>query len=46
MAHVIVNKRLLRLPQRFFDSMQTGKIISRIGDAVKIRVFINDVAIN
>ena len=39
-------KHLLRLPQRFFDSMRTGEIISRIGDAVKIRAFINDVAIN
>ena len=37
---------LLRLPQSFFDNMRTGEIISRIGDAVKIRVFINDVSIN
>ena len=27
-------------------TMRTGEIISRIGDAVKIRAFINDVAIN
>src|ERR1035437_1072116 len=33
-------KHLLKLPQRFFDTMQTGEIISRINDAVKIRVFI------
>lgn len=26
--------------------MRTGEIISRIGDAVKIRVFVNDVSIN
>ncbi len=39
-------KHLLRLPQRFFDTMRTGEIVSRIGDAVKIRAFINDVAIN
>lgn len=39
-------QHLLRLPQRFFDTMRTGEIISRIGDAVKIRAFINDVAIN
>ena len=39
-------KHLLQLPQRFFDTMRTGEIISRIGDAVKIRAFINDVAIN
>ncbi|MFN8211501.1 MAG: ABC transporter transmembrane domain-containing protein [Bacteroidales bacterium] len=29
----------------FFDNMRTGEIISRISDAVKIRVFINDVSI-
>ncbi len=39
-------QHLLRLPQSFFDNMRTGEIISRIGDAVKIRVFINDVSIN
>lgn len=39
-------KHLLRLPQRFFDTMRVGEIISRINDAVKIRAFINDVAIN
>ncbi|MEM9836773.1 MAG: peptidase domain-containing ABC transporter [Bacteroidota bacterium] len=39
-------QHLLRLPQRFFDTMRTGEIVSRIGDAVKIRAFINDVAIN
>ncbi|HPT22578.1 MAG TPA: peptidase domain-containing ABC transporter [Bacteroidales bacterium] len=39
-------QHLLRLPQSFFDNMRTGEIISRIGDAVKIRVFINEVSIN
>jgi len=39
-------KHLLTLPQRFFDSMRVGEIISRINDAVKIRAFINDAAIN
>lgn len=39
-------KHLLRLPQRFFDTMRVGEIISRINDAVKIRAFINDVSIN
>lgn len=39
-------KHLMTLPQRFFDTMRVGEIISRIGDAVKIRAFINDVAIN
>ncbi|MDR0865877.1 MAG: peptidase domain-containing ABC transporter [Candidatus Symbiothrix sp.] len=38
-------KHLLKLPQRFFDTMRVGEIISRINDAVKIRVFINDVVI-
>jgi ATP-binding cassette subfamily B protein len=39
-------KHLLKLPQRFFDTMRVGEIISRINDAVKIRAFINNVAIN
>ncbi len=39
-------KHLLNLPQRFFDTMRVGEIISRINDAVKIRMFINDVALN
>ena len=39
-------QHLLKLPQSFFDNMRTGEIISRIGDAVKIRVFINEVSIN
>lgn len=45
--HLILGyyKHLLDLPQRFFDTMKIGEIISRINDAVKIRSFINDVAI-
>lgn len=39
-------QHLLKLPQSFFDNMRTGEIISRIGDAVKIRLFVNDVSIN
>jgi ABC-type bacteriocin transporter len=39
-------QHLLKLPQAFFDNMRTGEIISRIGDAVKIRVFVNDVSIS
>lgn len=39
-------QHLLKLPQSFFDNMRTGEIISRIGDAVKIRVFVNDISIN
>lgn len=38
-------KHLLKLPQQFFDTMRVGEIISRVNDAVKIRVFINDVAV-
>lgn len=45
--HLILGyyKHLLNLPQRFFDTMKVGEIISRVNDAVKIRAFINDVAI-
>jgi ATP-binding cassette subfamily B protein len=39
-------KHLLHLPQRFFDTMRTGEIVSRINDAVKIRAFINDTMIS
>lgn len=39
-------KHLLKLPQRFFDTMRVGEIISRINDAVKIRAFINEAAIS
>ncbi|TPN87966.1 peptidase domain-containing ABC transporter [Aquimarina algicola] len=38
-------KHLLKLPQQFFDTMRVGEIISRINDAVKIRTFINGVAL-
>ena len=34
-------RHLLNLPQRFFDNMKTGEILSRMGDAIKIRNFIN-----
>jgi ATP-binding cassette subfamily B protein len=39
-------RHLLELPQRFFDSMRVGEIISRVNDAMRIRIFINDVALN
>jgi len=39
-------KHLMKLPQRFFDTMRTGEIISRINDAVKIRAFINNIALD
>lgn len=38
-------RHLLRLPQSFHDGMQKGELISRLNDAVKIRLFINDVAV-
>jgi ATP-binding cassette subfamily B protein len=46
-AHLILGyyKHLLHLPQRFFDTMRIGEITSRINDAVKIRNFINETAI-
>ena len=46
-AHLILGyyKHLMQLPQRFFDTMRVGEIISRVGDAVKIRAFINDVSL-
>ena len=39
-------KHLLALPQQFFDTMRVGEIISRVNDAVKIRVFINNVSLD
>lgn len=39
-------RHLLTLPQRFFDSMRTGEILSRMNDAVKIRFFINHTIID
>ena len=39
-------KHILSLPQRFFDTMRVGEIISRINDAVKIRSFINEAGID
>ncbi|APG93616.1 peptidase domain-containing ABC transporter [Sinorhizobium americanum] len=37
---------ILGLPQKFFDDMRMGEIVSRMNDAVKIRSFLNDVSIN
>ncbi len=37
---------MLGLPKRFFDNMQTGEIVSRVNDAVRIRSFINDTAMS
>ena len=38
-------RHLLNMPQRFFDSMRTGELVSRVNDAMRIRVFISDVAL-
>ncbi len=45
--HLIMGylNRLIRLPQKFFDSMQTGEIASRLYDAIKIRSFLNQVSL-
>ncbi len=39
-------RHLFKLPQDFFDSMQAGEILSRIGDAMKIRTFLNTVLLS
>src|SRR5439155_223348 len=39
-------RHLLALPQQFFDTMRVGEILARVNDAVKIRAFINDVALD
>lgn len=39
-------KHLLKLPQSFFDTMRSGEIISRMGDAAKINTFINNSLLN
>ncbi|MEY9499383.1 ABC-type bacteriocin transporter [Bradyrhizobium elkanii] len=36
---------ILSLPQKFFDSMRVGEIVSRMNDAVKIRSFLNEASI-
>ncbi len=33
---------LLRLPQQFFDARRVGELVARVGDAVRIRAFLND----
>ena len=39
-------KHLFTMPQKFFDTMRIGEILSRIGDAVKIRTLINETALS
>lgn len=39
-------EHLLTLPQRFYDTMRVGEIVSRLNDAVKVRHFLNEVAVD
>lgn len=39
-------QHLLHLPQSFFDSMRVGEMVSRINDAIRINVFINEIAVS
>ena len=39
-------RHLFTLPQTFFDAMRVGEMVSRINDAVKIRVFLNQQSTN
>ncbi len=39
------HRHLLHLPQRFFDTMRLGESISRLGDAVKVRILISEAAV-
>ncbi len=39
-------RHLMRLPQPLFDSMRVGEITSRVGDAVKVRNFLNSALLN
>jgi ATP-binding cassette subfamily B protein len=39
-------RHVLQLPKTFFDSFRTGEIISRINDASKVSMFINELAVN
>ncbi|MDR1553051.1 MAG: peptidase domain-containing ABC transporter, partial [Prevotellaceae bacterium] len=39
-------KHLLKLPQSFFDTMRSGEIISRMGDAARINSFISGTMLN
>lgn len=39
-------RHLLYLPQQFFNTMRVGEIVSRVNDAVKIRLFVNNVLLD
>jgi ATP-binding cassette subfamily B protein len=38
-------RHLFRLPQTFFDTMQTGEMINRINDAVRINALVNELVL-
>ena len=38
-------RHLQRMPLKFFDSMRTGELVSRVNDAMRVRMFINDIAL-
>lgn len=38
-------RHLMKLPLRFFETMKTGEILSRVNDAVKIRSLVNQSAV-
>ncbi len=39
-------RHLLTLPARFFDTVRIGDVVARVNDAVKIRAFINETAVD
>ncbi len=39
------HRHLLSLPQQFFDSMRVGEVLSRFTDAMRIRIFLNEIAL-
>lgn len=39
-------RHLFALPQRFVDRRRVGELVARVGDAVKIRAFVNDAAVD
>lgn len=39
-------RHVMNLPAKFFDNMRTGEIVSRVNDAAKISVFINELFVH
>jgi ABC-type bacteriocin/lantibiotic exporter with double-glycine peptidase domain len=40
------HRQLLRLPRSFHDGMRVGELLARVGDAVKLRTFLNTTLVN